>query len=292
MFELPLGSRRRRLVGDERLGDAALGLGGLALLEALEDLVDDDLRRDLRAAERDVEVVGLAEAHLADDVGEQRRAGDLLRRQAGLAQVLLEQLAAGVLGVLAALGLEPLADLVARARRLDDRQPVARGTALALAREHLDAVAGLQLVGQRHDAAVDLGAHAAVAELGVDLVGEVQRRRADGQRLDLALWREDEDLLVDQVVLEVLDELLGIRQLLLPVEHRAQPAQLGLALGDLDAPAAGIGLVHPVRGHAVLGELVHVARADLDLERQSLGPDHRRVQRLVHVELAASRPSP
>ncbi len=58
----------------------------LARLEALHDLVGDRLRRDLALAERDVEVVGLAEAHLADDVGEQRRAGDLLRRQAALAQ--------------------------------------------------------------------------------------------------------------------------------------------------------------------------------------------------------------
>ena len=71
-------------------------------------LVDDHLRRDLGGAERDVEVVGLAVADLADHVGQQRRAGDLLRRQALLAQVLLQQLAAGVLGVLARLGLEPL----------------------------------------------------------------------------------------------------------------------------------------------------------------------------------------
>ena len=36
----------------------------------------------------------------------------------------------------------------------------------------------LQLVVQRHDLAVDLRADAAVADVGVDLVGEVQRRRA------------------------------------------------------------------------------------------------------------------
>ena len=110
-----LRRRRRRLAarrvarGDQVLGGRRLLLGRLALLEALQDLVDDDLRRDLRPAERDVEVVGLAEAHLADDVGQQRRAGDLLGRQAGLVEVLLQQLAAGVLGVLARLGLEPRA---------------------------------------------------------------------------------------------------------------------------------------------------------------------------------------
>ena len=44
-------------------------------------------------------------------------------------------------------------------------------------------------------------------------------------------------------------------------------------------------LVHPVRGDAVLGLLVHVARPHLDLERLPLGTDHGRVQRAVAVEL-------
>ena len=160
------------------VGRGRLGLGGLALLEALHHLVDDDLGRDLGAAERDVEVVALAEAHLADHVGQQRRADELLRRQALLLQVLLEQLAAGVLGVAARLGLEPRLDLVARPRRLDQRQPVARRAALALGGQHLDDVARAQLVGQRDDLAVDLGADAAVTDVGVDLVGEVERGRA------------------------------------------------------------------------------------------------------------------
>src|SRR6202034_4782440 len=75
-------------------------------------LFRSDLRRDLRATERDVEVVGLAVSHFADHIGEQRRAGDLLGRQALLLEVFLEQVATGVLGVLARLRFEPRADLV------------------------------------------------------------------------------------------------------------------------------------------------------------------------------------
>ena len=116
----------------QEVGAAVLAVGRLALLEALHDLVDDELGRDLGRAQGDVEVVRLAVADFADHVGEQRRAGDPLRRQALLAQVLLQQVAPAVLGVLARLGLEPLLDLVARARRLDDREPIARGAALAL----------------------------------------------------------------------------------------------------------------------------------------------------------------
>ena len=129
---------------EQRVGGGRLLDAGLALLEPLQDLVDDDLGRDLGPAQRDVEVVGLIEAHLADDVGEQRRSGQLLRGQAGLVEVLLQQLAAGVLGVLARLGLEPGADLVARAGGLDDGEPVARRAALALGRQDLDDVARLQ----------------------------------------------------------------------------------------------------------------------------------------------------
>ena len=58
---------------------------------------------------------------------------------------------------------------------------------------------GLQPVGERHDAAVDLGPDAAVADVGVDGVGEIDRRRPGRQALHLALGREDVDLVVEQV---------------------------------------------------------------------------------------------
>src|SRR5438874_2149098 len=82
----------------------------LALLQPLQQLVRDDARGDLRLAERDVEVVGLAKAHLADHVRQQGRARDLLCGQTLLAKRLLEQLTAAMLGVLAALTREPGAD--------------------------------------------------------------------------------------------------------------------------------------------------------------------------------------
>src|SRR5439155_774967 len=83
--------------------------------------------------------------------------------QALPAQVLLQHLAPRVLGVLTRLSLEPLLDLVSRARGLDGRQPVARRATLALGGEDLDPVTGLQLVVQRDDLAVHASAHAAVA---------------------------------------------------------------------------------------------------------------------------------
>src|SRR3712207_8532324 len=54
-----------------------------------------------------------------------------------------------------------------------------------------------------------------------------------------------------------------------------------LLVGRLAATTA---LVEPVRGDAELGRAVHLARAHLDLERPSLGPNHGRVQGLVAVQ--------
>src|SRR4051794_12881348 len=265
------------LVGDELLDGAARLDCGLALLQPLHQLVDDDRGGDLRLAERDVEVLALLEAHLSDHVGEQRRAGHLLRRQARALHVLVQDLAAGALRVLAALALEPGADLRLRARRLRERQPVARWPALLLRGQHLADVARLQLVVERHHLAVHLGADRAVPHVRVDLVREVERRGARGERLHLALRREHEDLVLEEVDLQPRDELLRVLQVLLPLDQRVEPLRL--------AGLVALVLVEPVRGDAELGRLVHLARADLDLERPPLGPDHGRVEGLVHVEL-------
>ncbi len=184
-----MGRVRRRLVWMR--SSAAVGSDSAAspCLRRCMTLLTTVLAEILAAPSRDVEVVALFEAHLADDVGQQGGADELLGRQPLLAQRVLEQLPAAVLGVAAALGLEPRLDLVTGPRGLDQRQPVAGRPALTLGGQHLDDVAGPQLVGQRHDLAVDLGADAAVADVGVDLVGEVQRRGPRGQRLDLALGR-------------------------------------------------------------------------------------------------------
>jgi uncharacterized protein YejL (UPF0352 family) len=105
-------------------------------------------------------------------------------RQAEAAQLTLEQGLAGGDVLVARLQFEPMDDLRPRPRRGDVTQvrvqPVAARRSV-LAGDDLDLLAGLQAVVERHDAPVDLGATAVVADLGVHAVGEVQRRRALGQ---------------------------------------------------------------------------------------------------------------
>ena len=113
--------------------------------------------------------------------------------------------------------------------------------------------------------------------LGVDGVGEVDRRGAGRQRDDLALGREDVDLVLLQVELERLEELDRVVGLAVDVGDALEPRHLrGVVL---------LGLVAPVGRDAVLGPVVHLRGPDLHLDRLAVQPDDRRVQRLVHVEL-------
>ena len=117
-----------------------------------------------------------------------------------------------------------------------------------------------------------------MAHLGVHGVREVDGCGTGRERDHPALGREDEDLVLLQVGAQRLHELLGIARLGLPVDHAAEP-------GDVVASGRGARLVRPVSGDAALGAVVHLPRADLHLHGLAAGHDHRRVQRLVEVEL-------
>ncbi len=143
--------------------------------------------------------------------------------------------------------------------------------------------AALQRFGQWRQAAVDAAGDAAVADIGVHRVGEVDRRGALGQLHDAALGREDVDLVREQVDLHVLDEFQRVARALLQFEDALHPlagAGVGALLGFLFA-----GLVQPVRGDPVVGHLFHLAGADLDLDGHAVHAEQRGVQRLVAVGL-------
>ena len=80
--------------------------------------------------------------------------------------------------------------------------------------------------------------------------------------------REDVDHLLEDVGLERLDELLGVGDLVTPLHELPQPGDLRF---DAGVGAAAF-LVAPVGGDAVLGDVVHLPGADLDLDRVTSGP--------------------
>ena len=130
----------------------------------------------------------------------------------------------------------------------------------------LDDVAVLEAGAQRHHAPVDARADALVADVGVNRVGEVDRRRALRQHLHRAARRERIDLFGIEIDLQVRQELLRIAHFLLPLEQLPQPLEVLLVALGADAAF----LVFPVRGDAFFGEPVHLLGADLHFEREPL----------------------
>ena len=143
-------------------------------------------------------------AYRAGDVGQLEVSGDRrqvlqgeqpLQRQAALAHLPGQGVLAGLDGFLAPLPGEVVPDLVARARAADEAQPVpARSGAFGLGGEDLHDVAVAQRGLQRHQPAVDPGTDGGVADLGVDRVREVDRRRTLRQGDDVAARGEGVDL--------------------------------------------------------------------------------------------------
>ena len=145
--------------------------------------------------------------------------------------------------------------------------------------DDLDDIAVLQAVVKLHQPAVHLRADHVVADGRVDVVGKVDGRRAAGEVNDVALRREHKHLVGEHVHLQRVDEILGVRALLI-FEQAAHPLVVLLI-----ARALSVLLVLPMCRDAVFGDLVHLLRADLYLEGDAALADDGGVQALVHVGL-------
>ena len=95
--------------------------------------------------------------------------------------------------------LKPLIDLVLCLGALDDSQPVPARASGVLGGQDLDPVPVLYLVFNIHQLAVYPGAYHLISHCAVDGVCEINRRRAIGQILHIALGREAVYILCKQV---------------------------------------------------------------------------------------------
>src|SRR3954471_20938919 len=97
----------------------------------------------------------------------------------------------------------------------------------------------------------------------VDREGKVDRRCPLRELDDVSRRREDEDLVLIQVELEELEKLIGRLRVHLELEHLTEPCEMPVEI----VATRLVFLVPPVRRDAVVGRLVHLARAYLDLEQ-------------------------
>ena len=85
--------------------------------------------------------------------------------------------------------------------RTHDVEPIARGLC-SLIGQDFDTVAHGELVREWGDHAINHGADAMVADLGVDGIREIKRRRPRAQAHDLALGCKHENFLVKKIDLQ------------------------------------------------------------------------------------------
>ena len=267
------------------LGELLLGLG----IQDLLDLVAHGTRGDLTGTDGRKQVLELLIVQLLRHSVERTRRARRGNAVPALAQILGQHIATGGSVVVLSRGGKVATDLGLGRRRLDDLEPVARrlGT---LVGQNLDTVARLNLVRERGHGTVDLGAHAVVANLGVDGVGKVERGGAGTERHDLALGRKDKNLLIEQINLQRVQIFLGVGDLVGggPIERVLEPVDLvvqALGVVGLGGRRSARLFIQPVGGNAVLGLLVHLVGSNLNLERTGRGADNRRMERLVVIDL-------
>src|SRR5580692_1071116 len=205
------------------------------------------------------------------------RFGNFLEAAAELPGLLLKKLLAHVGGFFAFVQIDPLADLAARMRGLDETEPVP-ARRVAFARENFNHVAADNHMAQRHHLAVHFCAHALMTDFGMHGIGEIHGSGAPRHLQNAAFGRERVDLDGREIHLESRKKFSRFLQLLRPLDELAHPgdALIVIAGGRFAA------LVFPVSGDAFLRNAVHFLRADLDLERLAAMED-RGMERLIKV---------
>ena len=110
----------------------------------------------------------------------------LAELQVMLPEFLLQEVLSESDALLALFGLDPVPDLGHRPRGDHKLQPVLAGMVSRLG-DDLDRIPVLELILQRNDVPVHLGADTLVADIRVDAVGKIDRRRPLGKGLHISV---------------------------------------------------------------------------------------------------------
>ena len=260
---------------------AVIGFAALCCLVA--QTVGDPDRGDAAVADGRIEVVLFVERQLLHHRMQDVRIQRIFKRDAHMAQLVLQHRAAAQDVLFPPFLLVPLLDLGACRAALYKAQPVAAGPGRGFGSADFDNVAVLQHRVIGDDPAVDLCADHVVADVRVNAVGKVDRRGARRQIDDVPLRREYEHLVGEHVDFQVVDKVRGVR-FRLGLEQTPDPGKFVLVSAAHGA-AAVTHFVFPVGGDAVFGGIVHLPGPDLHLEGDALGTDDRRMDTLIHVRL-------
>ena len=201
-------------------------------------------------------------------------------------QLVVEDLPTGENILVAVLFTEPGVDLRASATGghvAEVRvQPVAARVRLLLG-NNFDLIAHLQLIGERHDTAANFGADAAMADVAVNMVGKVERRRPRRQVHHVAFRRKDIHPVVENLAAHFVEHFARVGHLFLPGNQLTQPGDAVLIATATAGARSRPLFVLPVRSHAKLSIFMHLPGANLNLHRLAARAQHHGMNRLIAV---------
>ena len=156
---------------------------------------------------------------------------------------------------------------------------------LALRSQHLNLVARIKTLAERHEFMVDLSCNAMAADLRMQVKRHIQHRCINRKRQQLPFRSENHNLRCKQVQLECVKEIKSIRLRIIQyiLDCMKPHVQFALLVPFPD-------LIFPMRGKSLLGNLIHPLRAYLHLNPVPVGPHHRQMQCLVAVSLRIGNP--
>src|SRR5688572_16653210 len=117
--------------------------------------------------------------------------------------------------------------------------------------------------------------------VGVNAISEVDNRGALREVEQITLGRKDIKTFGKKIILQAVQELLGILEILLPFQQLAQP---GVSLYVTDVKIFSF-FITPVRRDSFLRYSMHLVSPDLDFHSFAVWTDHTGMQRLIHIRL-------
>jgi len=137
------------------------------------------------------------------------------------------------------------------------------------------------MISQRNHVSVHFGADAAMTNVGMDPVCEIERCRSFGQLDHLAFGCVYVDGCYADVAAQTVEQFVRGVGVFKPVVHLIEPTQLRLRIRII---LFFVVFIFPVRGDPLAGCPVHFFGSNLDFERASAFEHHGGVNGLVHIE--------
>src|SRR5471030_882182 len=224
-------------------------------------------------------------------VARQQQFLSILEADFQLVQLVVEDLLTGKDVFVAILFTEPVVDLRTPATGGDIAevrvQPVTAWVRMLLG-DDFNLIAHTQLIGERHNAPTDFGPDTAMSDIAVNVVGEVERRRAHRQVDHIAFRGKHVNTIVEDLTAHFVKHFARIGHLFLPGNQLTQPGNTAFVTTTATTGDRRALFIFPVSSDAQFGVFMHLTGTDLHFQRFTAWSEYHGVNRLITVRFRVS----